>query len=474
MSVRPVAGTSRAACRTVVLVAASALLAVAVPAASASAEQGAAAPGGAAQRTAGTERTGAPDGCDAARTAFGRSLDTLVTRHGTPGVAAEVIGRDCGRWTAARGIADLDTGRPMRAADRLRIGSITKTFTATVVVQLADEGRIGLDDPVERYLPGLIRGNGHDGRRITVRQLLQHTSGLPDYTEALAERPVDEWRFRHFEPRELVATALAMPRPATAWSYSTTNYVLAGLIVEKVTGHGVEAEVRRRIIEPLGLRDTYWPGDRTRIRGPHSRSYVPATGPADAVRPDGTSLSDSISSSDGPALSDGTEWNMSFGGAGGALVSTPGDVNRFFRSLFGGRLVSAHGLAEMKRTVPADPERLWPGARYGLGLIASPLTCGGMWWGHGGTVPGGHRALGAIGPDGRGVALALNKVPDSLQAETDYLAAVDAGLCPADRAPHTSSVDSADGTGSTDSTDSTDGAAGTNHTNSTDQFRETE
>ncbi|WP_242433993.1 serine hydrolase domain-containing protein [Streptomyces sp. CB01580] len=465
---RPRAGTGRTARRAAVLVAASALLAVAVPAANASGTaraSGAADEARATQRTTAAHRaTGAPNGCDAARTALGRSLDTLVTRHGIPGVAAEVIGRDCGRWTAERGVADLDTGRPMRAADRLRIGSVTKTFTATVVVQLADEGRIGLDDPVERHLPGLIRGNGHDGRTITVRQLLQHTSGLPDHVEAIVARPVEEWRLRHFEPRELVATALAMPRPATGWSYSTTNYVVAGLIVEKVTGHGVEAEVRRRIIEPLGLRDTYWPGDHTRIRGPHSRSYFPAVGPAETARPGGT------------PLADGTEWNMSLGGAGGALVSTPGDVNRFFRGLFGGRLVSAHGLAEMKRTVPVDPERLWPGARYGLGLIASPLTCGGMWWGHGGTVPGGHRALGAIGPDGRGIALALNKVPDSQEAEADFLAAVDAGLCPADRAPHASSTDSTNGTESTTGTDSTNGTESTTSTNSngTDQLRETE
>ncbi|MET9916044.1 serine hydrolase domain-containing protein [Streptomyces sp. NPDC006435] len=398
---------NRPSARAVVLAAVTALLAAASAPASASThaahtEHAAHAP----------PRTALPDGCDTARDALADRFATLVARDGIPGTAAEVTGPHCGRWTVARGVADLDTGRPMRARDRLRIGSVTKTFTATVVVQLAAEGRIGLDAPVERYLPGLIRGNGHDGRRITVRQLLQHTSGLPDYVEAIVERPVDEWRFRHFEPRELVATALAMPRPDTTWSYSTTNYVLAGLVVEQVTGHGIEAEVRRRIIEPLGLRDTYWPGDRTRIRGPHSRSYTPAEDPAD------------------PAPTDGTEWNMTFGGAGGALVSTPADLNRFFHGLFDGRLLPARWLAEMKRTVPADPQRLWPGARYGLGLISSPLSCGGRWWGHGGTVPGGHRALGAVGPDGSGVALALTKVPDTDRAEEEFLAAVDTALCP--------------------------------------------
>ncbi|KOU47581.1 peptidase [Streptomyces sp. WM6378] len=356
-----------------------------------------------------------PAGCDvAARGALTASLDTLVTRHGIAGAAAEVADSECGRWKAARGVADRDTGRPMNADDRLRIGSVTKTFTATVVVQLAAEGRIELDAPVERYLPGLIRGNGYDGRKITVRQLLQHTSGLPDYVEAIADRPVNEWRYRHFEPRELIATALTMERPVKKWHYATTNTLVAGLIVEKVSGRGIEAEVSRRILGPLGLRDTYWPGDATRVRGAHSRSYFPDPGGS------GRQV-------------DGTEWNVTFGGAGGALVSTPADVNRFYQGLFGGKLVPARWLAEMKRTVPADPDRLWPGARYGLGLVSSPLKCGGTWWGHGGTVPGGHRALGASGPGGRSIAIALNQVPDTDKAEADFRAVVDGAFCPTDR-----------------------------------------
>ncbi|WP_424889361.1 serine hydrolase domain-containing protein [Streptomyces sp. XH2] len=359
---------------------------------------------------------GAPSGPGAARSALTRALDTLVTRHGIPGVAAEVTDPRHGRWSAARGLADLTSRRPMRAEDRFRIGSVSKTFTATVVVQLAAEGRIGLDAPVERYLPGLLRGAGHDGRTVTVRQLLQHTSGLPDHVESVTGLPVGAWRYRHFEPRELIATALAMPRPDKPWHYSTTNALVAGLVVEKVTGRGVEEEVTRRIIRPLGLRDTYWPGDATRIRGPHSRSYF--TGPG---APGGA-----------PPRTDGTEWNMTFGGAGGALVSTPSDLNRFLGALSGGELLPARFVAEMRRTVPADPERLWPGARYGLGLIASPLECGGWWWGHAGTVPGGHRALVATGPGGRGVALALTAVPATDRAEQDFRAAVSAALCTAD------------------------------------------
>ncbi|MEW2435743.1 serine hydrolase domain-containing protein [Streptomyces caniferus] len=406
------------------LAAASAVLVLAVPAANAAAPAARASP---VTRVAPAARAAPAVGCGAARGAVARSLGTLVTRHGIPGAAAEVTGPGCGRWTVARGVADLATGRPMNAGDRLRIGSVTKSFTATVVVQLAAEGRIGLDAPVERYLPGLIRGNGYDGRTITVRQLLQHTSGLPDYVDSLGRRPVHEWRFRHFEPRELVAAALKMPHPGKKWHYATTNALLAGLVVEKVTGHGVEAEVTRRILEPLGLRDTYWPGDGTRIRGPHSHSYFPAPGRRQASGQRGRERPD------GAPLADGTAWNVTFGGAGGALISTPADVNRFYRGLFGGELLSARWLAEMQRTVPADPRRLWPGARYGLGLIASPLTCGGMWWGHGGTVPGGHRALGAVTPDGRSISLALTKVPDTDRAEADFRAVVDSAFCAGDR-----------------------------------------
>ncbi|MFI1256269.1 serine hydrolase domain-containing protein [Streptomyces netropsis] len=373
-------------------------------------------------------------GCDAARGAVVGSLGTLTQRHGLAGAAVEVVDGRCGQWRAARGVADLGTGRPMNAKDRLRIGSVSKTFTATVVVQLAAEGRIGLDAPVERYLPGLIRGNGHDRRTITVRQLLQHTSGLPDHVEAFVDRPVNEWRYRHFEPRELIATALRLPRPDKKWHYSTTNTVIAGLVVEKVTGRGIEAEVTRRIIEPLDLRDTYWPGDDTRIRGPHSRSYF-----RDADAPDGTRS---------PRV-DGTEWNVTFGGAGGALVSAPSDVGRFFGALLGGKLLPARWLAEMKRTVPADPDRLWPGARYGLGLIASPLECGGWWWGHGGTVPGGHRALGAVGPGGRSVSLALNEVPDTDRAEEDFHAVVNTAFC-ADRTERADRIEPTDRTDRTD------------------------
>ncbi|MDH6455310.1 MULTISPECIES: serine hydrolase domain-containing protein [unclassified Streptomyces] len=341
-----------------------------------------------------------------------QALRTLTDRDRITGAAVLITdpneGLPCGSWAASVGTADLSTGRPMNVTDRLRAGSVTKTFTATVVLQLAAEHRISLDEPVDRYLPGLVRHNGYDGRRITVRQLLRHTSGLPDYLEAPEWEHPERLRYRHFEPRELVTRALDLPRPSGSWHYATTNYLLAGMIIREVTGHAPEAEITRRVIRPLGLRDTYWPGDDTRIRGRHSRSY--------------------FASEDG-RLADGTAWNTTFGGVGGALVSTPADLTRFVTALFGGRLLPADQLADMRRTVAADPDRLWPGARYGLGLITSPLRCGGLWWGHAGTVPGGHRALTAVGPGGRSVAVALNEVPATLQAEQDFLDLVGTAFC---------------------------------------------
>ncbi|MFC8435818.1 serine hydrolase domain-containing protein [Streptomyces sp. NPDC057253] len=341
-----------------------------------------------------------------------QALRTLTDRDRITGATVLITDANaassCGSWAASVGTADRRTGRPMNATDRLRAGSVTKTFTATVVLQLAAEHRLVLDAPVDRYLPGLIRQGGYDGRRITVRQLLRHTSGLPDYLDAPEWEHPERLRYRHFEPRDLVARALDLPRPSGAWHYATTNYLLAGMIIHRVTGHLPETEITHRVIRPLGLRDTYWPGDDTRIRGPHSRSYFTAE--------DGR-------------LADGTAWNTTFGGVGGALVSTPVDLSRFIAALFGGRLLPADQLAEMRRTVAADPDRLWPGARYGLGLIASPLRCGGRWWGHAGTVPGGHRALTAVGPGGRTVAVALNEVPATLQAEQDFLDVVQAAFC---------------------------------------------
>ncbi|MGI5200942.1 alpha/beta fold hydrolase [Spirillospora sp. CA-108201] len=355
----------------------------------------------------------APAGCTD-RTATLRALERMTGTHGLTGAAVRVDDPACGAWTAGSGVADRRTQRPMRADLRVRIASVTKTFTAVAVLQLAREGRISLDAPVERYLPGLVDRGGYDGRKITVRSLLRHTSGLPDHMDTFTSP--DGYRFRHFEPEQLVERALTLPHPGPGWHYSTTNYVLAGLIAEKASGHSLEDEVRRRIIRPLRLSDTYWPGDGTRIRGAHARGYL-------REERDGT-----------VRWEDFTEMNTTVAWAGGAMISSPRDLNAFFGALADGRLLPPAMLAQMRRTVPADPDRVWDGAAYGLGLIGTPLRCGGTWWGHAGGLES-YITVSGTAPSGRRVTVALNENPSTKEAFDDQMRLVETAFCDGAAAP---------------------------------------
>ncbi|MFE2364476.1 serine hydrolase domain-containing protein [Streptomyces virginiae] len=334
-----------------------------------------------------------------------RSLDRLVRSDGLPAALAGVTGRDGRTRTYVAGAGDLTTGAEVPRDGQVRIGSNTKTFTAVVVLQLVGEGRVGLDAPVETYLPGLVRGDGIDGRHITVRQLLQHMSGLPNYTEYdLQPRPYD--------PRDLLDIALrhkAHFAPGAKWEYSNTNYVLAGLIVEKVTGRDLAREIDRRIIQRLGLRHTYFPapGDVT-IREPHPHGYHRET-------------------ADGP-LRDITDMDPSWSWAAGQLISTNSDLNRFFSELLRGRLLPDAQLAQMRTTVPAD--YFGRGAGYGLGLVSRPLSCGGVYWGHGGSFPGYETRGGATEHGRRAAHIAVTTQPADKTVMERVDAAVDRALCP--------------------------------------------
>ncbi|MFE9421590.1 serine hydrolase domain-containing protein [Kitasatospora sp. NPDC006697] len=336
-------------------------------------------------------------------------LDALVKADGMPAALATVKGRDGRSRTYTAGIGDLATGAPVPVDGQIRAGSNTKAFVAVVVLQLVAEGRVGLDAPVDTYLPGLLRGDGIDGRNITVRQLLQHTSGLPDYLEAPALADFTTIQYRYFEPRELLDGALALKArfaPGSQWEYSNTNYLVAGLIIQKVTGRPFGEEVTKRVIDRIGLRHTYVPATgETSLREPHPHGYL-NTGP-------------------NAPLVDYTDMDSSMAWAAGAVVSTNTDLNTFYSALLGGRLLPAAQLAEMRTTVPA--ELIGPGVRYGLGLQSRPLSCGGLVWGHGGTAPG-YRTRGGVTEDGRAVDMAVTTVPDDAVAKhmTD---AVDAALC---------------------------------------------
>ncbi|MFC6023574.1 serine hydrolase domain-containing protein [Plantactinospora solaniradicis] len=290
---------------------------------------------------------------DAYRAGLQGGLDEVVTA-GAIGALAQV--RDAhGVWRGTSGVAEVGRTRAVPVDGRFRVGSVTKTFLATVVLQLVDEGELRLEDTVESWLPGVVP-NGH---HITVRQLLDHTSGLPDVIPTLPLPPDPaflENRWRTWTAAELVARALANPpvfeEPGSAFSYSNTGYTLLGQIIEKATGKSYARQIERRVIRPLRLDDTWLPGTSTRIRGPRPHGYVPIE------RQNG-----------GWQLVDYTEMNPSVFGAGGEMISTTKDLDRFFAVLLGGGLLPGHLLDEMK--TPGVETR-----RYGLGLVWRDTPCG--------------------------------------------------------------------------------------------------
>ncbi|MFF7843386.1 serine hydrolase domain-containing protein [Streptomyces ossamyceticus] len=334
-----------------------------------------------------------------------------VRDSGVTGVSVRVDSPR-GARTARSGLGDLRTGAPVPPAEYIRIGSTTKTYVATVLLQLVGEGRLSLEDSVDRWLPGVVRGNGNDGRRVTVRQLLQHTSGLPDYiADVLPDMSAAgylEHRSTTYSSRQRVAFAMTHPpvfAPGTRWEYSNTNYILAGMVIEAVTGRSWDKEVEERILRPLRLTRTYAPGDDPPLPRPHARNYQQF----EAAETGGGSASAASPGS----LTDTTLAYLPFDGdADGSLISTAADTNRFFSALLGGRLLAPAQLAEMRRTVavPDTPGEV-PGSRYGLGLAWTPLSCGGGYWGHSGSGFG-YLAWPATTGDGRvSVTVAVHSRP---------------------------------------------------------------
>jgi D-alanyl-D-alanine carboxypeptidase len=344
-----------------------------------------------------------------------RDLDA-ITATGVPGVLAEVrTGTRQLRGTS--GVADLDSRQPVNGNGFFRIGSNTKTFLSVVVLQLVAEHRLSLEDTVGHWLPGVVHGNGNDGDTITVRELLQHTSGLHDYTDDLQAQITSpeayrKLEFRQFSRPDLLGIALAHRpdnAPGAAWNYSNTNYILLGMVIEKVTHDSWENQVTRRIIIPLGLRHTYAPGTSTRLPAPHATGYL--------IFDKNTRI-------------DTTAENMSWADSAGALISTAADLTRFWSAIGRGALLGPAQTREMRQTVPATggDSASVPGSRYGLGIFFIPLSCGGGYWSHEGDVPG-YNTIGAVSSDGHAtVALSVNSnVDDPVLAAEYHL--VDHVLC---------------------------------------------
>jgi D-alanyl-D-alanine carboxypeptidase len=288
----------------------------------------------------------------ATRATLQRALDRAVNAR-VPG--AVLLARN-GNHTVrvASGYAKREHKTPMRTSDRFRVGSITTSFVATVVLQLVAEGKLTLEDTVESRLPGALPNSG----AITIRQLLNMRSGLFDYLSdgdttvagRLLTDPTHRW-----SPLELIAITNRHPprfAPDAGWSYCDTCYVLLGLIIERATGHLVADELRQRVFVPAGLRATSFDTD-PQIAGRHAHGYE--------------RLGKKLRLTDVTAVSPTYVW------AAGAIVSTADDVARFYRKLYGGHLLRPDLLVAMQTTGPMAAEL--KGWGYGLGLIKKPVRC---------------------------------------------------------------------------------------------------
>ncbi|MFF4772136.1 serine hydrolase domain-containing protein [Microtetraspora fusca] len=340
-----------------------------------------------------------------------QALEQVVAR-GSVGAFADVRDEN-GHWAERAGTARLGGTQPVPHDPNFRMGSTTKSFVATVVLQLVGEGRLSLEDPVERWLPGVVP----NGDGVTVRQLLNHTSGLYDYSQdkdvPLYGEEFLRNRYHTYTAEELVRLALRNPpyfAPGKGWRYSNTNYFLAGMIIKKVTGSSYGEEITRRILRPLGLGRTVVPGTSPAIPGRHAHGYMP------------------LSMEPGATMADVTRFNPSVAGAAGEMISSAGDIQRFFAALLQGKLLRPAQLAEMTRTVDISHDTGVPGLGYGLGLEVRRLSCGVDSLAHGGSSPGFHTYVGNTRDGRRQVVLSVTGMNKD-ESRAAAVALVDTLLC---------------------------------------------
>jgi D-alanyl-D-alanine carboxypeptidase len=286
------------------------------------------------------------------------AIAAALQDSGAPGAIVGVWGPRC-RYEKAFGVADKATGAPMRTDFYSRIGSQTKTFTVTGVLQLVDDGAVGLDDPIATYVPGVPEGD-----RITLRQLARMQSGLFNYSEdedfqrALVTDP-----HRPFTPQELLGYAFAHPLdfpPGEGFHYSNTNTILLGLVIEEVSGLPLHEFLEQRVFQPLELGDTSFPTDNA-FPQPHAQGYTQTT----------------LDGSEAVA----TDWNPSWGWSAGAMISTLEDLRTWSEAAATGTLLKPETQAQRLETV--TPPGFNPAAGYGLGIFDVD-----GWIGHNGSLPG--------------------------------------------------------------------------------------
>ena len=298
-----------------------------------------------------------PPAADAAR--LQQIVDSTLVSLGAPGAVVGIEAAGGERFMIASGNADLSTASAMNVANRFRVGSITKTMVATIVLQLVDEGRLELDDTIARWLPGVVP----NADIITVRQLLNHTSGIPDYLDdAVLEARVLADPGRQFSIEELIAaanrqTAPFVPGAPNRWEYSNTNYVLLGVVIERVTGKSLGSELQQRIFDRVNMPSSLFP-TAVAIPAPFSRGYIDRFGASNF----------DITTIVSPSLAAGA----------GAVVSNAADLMLWANALARGQLISSAMHLEQITPVLASG-----GEGYGLGVQAF-----GGWIGHSGEIAG--------------------------------------------------------------------------------------
>ncbi|MEU4062386.1 serine hydrolase domain-containing protein [Streptomyces wedmorensis] len=332
--------------------------------------------------------------------------------NGAPGAMARYVGPG-GVQSRTAGVQDRVSGAPMDIHSRFRIGSVSKTFSTVVLLQLVDEGKLELDASVNSLLPGLLPDD-----RITVRHLLTHRSGLSDYTDAMFNDTVPGFeavRNRVFSYQELIDLSLSEPRtgePGVSYRYSNANFVVVGMLIEKFTGRPVAEAYKKRIFKPLKLRDTSYVHPDTRIKGLHVRGYL---------HPDAA----------GAPLVDSTEQTVSWAQAAGAVISSPADLNTFTIALMRGRLLSPAMTEAMTTVTPTDTTNT---RFYGLGLRRYDLSCGTQVFGHTGTVQGFYTYTFAT-RDGRRALSAMANTSNHGVANTALGGTLEAAFCGKKPAP---------------------------------------
>ena len=304
--------------------------------------------------------------------------------------ALVAVGGRSARWSGTSGLASLTPGVPALASDEFRVGSISKVFIATVVLQLVAERRVGLDQPVQSYLPGLLRA---DDPPITIAELLNHTSGLGP-ADGTLNTGDPQWflanRLGTYTTGQLLGPVLGQPlifAPGSHQQYNGVNYIVLAMLIQQVTGHSYAQEIRQRILEPLGLRHTYVPVSSPAMPAPYLHAYDSAGGP----------------------LTDISQQSPTLYGAQGAMISTTADLNRFLTALFRGRLLPPAELNDMF-TIPTVASGQF---RYGMGLLSCTFANGVTVWGHTGETPGYASGIFATRDLSRTLAFALTPVEPS-------------------------------------------------------------